>query len=76
MNKTLKQEYKKVGYSEKVFAKIDIPDSLPRIWVEIQKNDYVKIQFGISDSGKDGSLEKYDYKCKLTFMSFLYYICS
>lgn len=76
ISKKVLKEFSDIGCNEKVYARIDIGDTIPYIGVEIEKNDYVKVRFGILDSGKDGSLIKYDYKCSLSLKSFIYYLCS
>ncbi len=64
-----------IGPNEKVYAKINVPDTCEGCFVEIIKNDGIKISFGIADSGYDGSLVKTKYKFKMTLKSWIYYLC-
>ena len=68
--------FKDVLPNEKVYAKVDIPDVTEACFVEIEKNDFVQISFGIADRGYDGLLEKTNYKMKMTFKTWIYYLCS
>lgn len=59
-----------------MYACVNIPDVCANIGVEIEKTDYIKISFGVADSGRNGELVKENYKCKLTLRSIIYYLCS
>lgn len=68
--------YEKIEPNQKVYACVNIPDVCANIGVEIEKTDYIKISFGVADSGRNGELVKENYKCKLTLRSIIYYLCS
>ena len=70
------KKFDNVFPNEKVYAKVDIPDTTEACFVEIEKNDYVKISFGIADNGYDGALIKTGYKIKMPIKAWLYYLCS
>lgn len=72
----LLKEFTEIGANDKIYAKINIPDIADGCIVEITKTDGVKISFGIAASGKNGLLEKTNYQMRLTFKSWIYYLCS
>ena len=73
--KRILKEFYRVEPNQRVYAHVKIPDSCARIGVEILKNDRMKIEFGIADSGKNGALVKENYKCRMTLESWVYYLC-
>ena len=76
MNKgRLLKEVKNVKPNQKTYIRANFTDISSNIYLEIKRSDYIKISFLVSDSGKDGSFEQVNYNSKMTFMSWLYYLC-
>lgn len=48
-------------------------EGIPDIYIEMYRMDYLKVKFYVSFSGRDEKLEILNYKCKFTFLCFLYY---
>lgn len=66
---------KKIKPNQKVYARAELHDTGSNLYLEIKRNDYIKISFMVADSGKDGSFVMNNYKEKMTFLSWLYYLC-
>lgn len=62
--------------NEKAYIRVNIPDLYEGCFIELEKKDGIKVSFGVADSGYDGSLIQTKYSLKMTFKSWLYYICS
>lgn len=76
INKNLLKELTDINVDEKVYVRTCIPEGAPNKYIEVEKCDYIKIGFALATSGKNGKLVKVDYKCKMTFKSWIYYLCS
>lgn len=66
---------KNIQQNDKLYAKTELFDCFPSLYIEIQRADYIIISYAITDSGRDGSLVQLDYKCKMTLKSWIYYLC-
>lgn len=71
----LLKEVKNVKPNQKIYIRANFTDISSNIYLEIKRSDYIKISFLVADSGKDGSFEQINYNSKMTFISWLYYLC-
>ena len=71
----LLKEVKNIKPNQKVYIRANFTDVSSNIYLEIQRADYIKTSFLVADSGKDGSFQQVNYTNKMTFMSWLYYLC-
>ncbi len=84
-NKQLLKEYKGINKIIKESIKLNKKDTLylviptfefvPPLYFEIQRNDFVKIEFCVSISGENGNPIFSSDKLKMTFMGYLFYLC-
>ena len=71
----LLKEVKNIKPNQKVYIRANFTDVSSNIYLEIQRADYIKTSFLVADSGKDGSFQQVNYTNKMTFVSWLYYLC-
>lgn len=84
-SKELLKEYKGIDKIIKDSIKLNKKDTLyfviptfefvPHLYFEIQRNDFVKIEFCVSISGKNGKPIFCNDELKMTFMGYLFYLC-
>ena len=72
----LKGKLEKIRSNEKAYIRVEIPDLGDGCFIELVKCDGVKISFGVASSGYNGSLVQTSYSLKMTFKSWVYYMCS
>lgn len=75
LSKDLKAVYSDLNINEILYIKCDLGEVMPRIQLEIERADYTKVTCFLGTSGKTGHIVAYDYSFKVTFKSFLYYLC-
>lgn len=75
LSKNLKAVYSNLNVNETLYIKCDLGEVMPRIQLEIERADYTKVTCFLGTSGKTGCIAAYDYSFKMTFKSFLYYLC-
>lgn len=61
--------------NEKIYIRTEFMDVGSNLWVELERFDYIKEVFVAGDSGKDSSFVKWDMGSKMTFKSWIYYLC-
>ena len=60
---------------EKLYIRAEFTDVGSNLWIEFERFDYAKEIFVAGDSGKDGSFVKRNMRIKMTFKSWIYYLC-
>lgn len=65
-----------IDVNEKVYVRDIIPEGIPKLYIALEKTDYIKIEFAVSTNGKNNEFVKTDYKCKMSLKSWIYYLCS
>lgn len=71
----LLKEIKNIKPNQKIYIRAYFTDISSNIYLEIERTDYIKTSFLVADSGKDGSFQQVNYNSRMTFMSWLYYLC-
>ena len=69
------KEIKDLAPNKKQYIRAEFSDLGSNFYMEIERADYIKTSFVVTQSGKDGSLIQSQYKSKMTFTSWIYYLC-
>lgn len=79
-SKKLRTTYENLNVNEELYIKCNLGEFVPIVQFEIERADYTKVTFDLIESGKTGNIltgniTSKNYGFKMTFKSFLYYLC-
>ena len=79
-SKELRTTYDNLNVNEELYIQCDLGECMPIVQFEIERADYTKVIFDLMQSGKTGNIltnniTSKNYRFKMTFKSFLYYLC-
>ena len=79
-SKELRTTYENLNVNEELYIKCNLGEFVPIVQFEIERADYTKVTFDLIENGKTGNILtgniiSKNYGFKMTFKSFLYYLC-
>ena len=70
------EEFSNIKPNEKVYFRGYFSDFSSNISLEIERGDYIKTFFIVSESERNGEIYQMNQKSKMTFKSWIYYLCT